>query len=89
MNAHALLACYLHPDPKHLALLFELLFLVDCHISSASTHHLRTLDVLFIMQPTGMLGEGELETQHHKSNGSPGLDGIHVDMNHLKKGEVK
>lgn len=45
--------------------------------------------MLSIMQPTGMLGEGKLGTQHHKSNGSPGLDGIHVDMNHLKKGEVK
>ena len=41
------------------------------------------------MQPTRMLGEGKLGTQHHESNGSPGLDGIHVDMNHLKKGEVK
>ena len=78
-----MLACYLP------SLLFELLFLVDCHFSSASIYHLRILDVLSIMQPTGMLGEGKLGTQHHESNGSSGLDGIHVDMNHLKKGEVK
>lgn len=40
---------------------------------------------------TGALGEGKL--QRHMSLGGNvahrTLDGIHIDMNHLKKGEVK
>ena len=37
---------------------------------------------------TGMLGEGQAYTVTHPSS-ADSKDGIHVDMNQLKKGEVK
>ena len=43
------------------------------------------------MQLTGMLGEG-VTVNHDLINMTPLIhesDGIHIDMDHLKKGEVK
>lgn len=38
---------------------------------------------------TGMLGEGKYSGVPGQAWSLPLIDGIHVDMNHLKKGEVK
>jgi hypothetical protein len=42
-----------------------------------------------MMMSTGMLGEGTGTAVQYKLRNSLYLDGIHVDMDHLKKGEVK
>lgn len=41
------------------------------------------------MMSTGMLGEGTFAAKHYPAGSLRYADGIHVDMNHLKKGEVK
>jgi hypothetical protein len=42
------------------------------------------------MMSTGMLGEGTFAALCLvEQEAYPGTDGIHIDMNHLKKGEVK
>ena len=44
------------------------------------------------MMGTGMLGEGKAPVQSRCTDGTlreRRTDGIHIDMNHLKKGEVK
>ena len=50
----------------------------------------RALSILK-MQPTGMLGEGKVPASEdiHRMKKLRLADGIHVDMNHLKTGEVK
>jgi hypothetical protein len=43
-----------------------------------------------MMMSTGMLGEGIFAAINKSTTGSSHCaDGIHIDMNHLKKGEVK
>lgn len=42
-----------------------------------------------MMMSTGMLGEGTFAATCSKCEAHSCADGIHVDMNHLKKGEVK
>jgi len=41
------------------------------------------------MMTTGMLREGKLASAIQQLEAHLNLDGIHVDMDHLKKGEVK
>jgi hypothetical protein len=41
------------------------------------------------MMATGMLGEGKISDMLVQAQSLPRTDGIHIDMNHLKKGEVK
>jgi hypothetical protein len=41
------------------------------------------------MMSTGMLGEGRVASAGHQLEAHLDADGIHVDMDHLKKGEVK
>jgi hypothetical protein len=42
-----------------------------------------------MMQQTGMLAEGMIDDGEDTKSLLMVVDGIHVDMNHLKKGEVK